>query len=265
MPELPDVEINRRYLAATALHQPIEAVRVGAEKNRKVLDGVSAQQLGKAVAGQAFVDTRRHGKFCFAELGGGGHLVFHFGMTGFLRYYRREPEDLSHVRVRFDFSNGYHLAFANQRLLGSVAVSSDPQAFVSEKQLGPDALDGLSEEKFQALVQATNAKIKSLLTDQRKIAGIGNVYADEILFQAGIYPTTAANLLDAGERRRLFAAIGQVLNAAIDARTDPERMPDSYLLPVRREGEKCPRCGDDLKKLKLQGRATYCCPACQRG
>ncbi|MGB5987527.1 MAG: DNA-formamidopyrimidine glycosylase family protein [Desulfobacterales bacterium] len=264
MPELPDVEILRQYLAATALHQRIDQVRVGEEKNRQVLEGISPQQLGQAVKGRSFEDTARHGKYCFAELSGGRHLAFHFGMTGWLRYYQRDPDDLSHVRVRFDFSSGYHLAFVNTRLLGSLALVADPRSFIAEKNLGPDALDDLSETYFQELMDNSNAKIKALLTNQQKIAGIGNVYADEILFQARVHPTVPANLLGRGERRRLFKALVQVLQDALQARADPQQMPDGSLLPIRKQGETCPRCSAALKKIPFQGRSAYLCPTCQK-
>jgi formamidopyrimidine-DNA glycosylase len=265
MPELPDVEVNRRYLDATALHQPVSAVRVGGGKNRRVLEGVSPQGLGKKLAGRSFDGTRRHGKYCFAALSGDGHVVFHFGMTGLLRYYENEPEDLDHVRVRFEFENGHYLAFVDQRLLGGVALTGDPEKFVREKNLGPDALDGLDENRFDALMEKSGAMIKSLLTDQRKVAGVGNVYADEILFQAGVPPTAAAGSLGRSQRRRLFKALKRVLTEAIEAGADPERMPGSYLLPVRREDGPCPHCGAELKKIAVQGRGTFYCPACQEG
>lgn len=265
MPELPDVEVSRRYLAATALHQPIEAVRVGGGKNRRVLEGISPQRLGQKLAGRTFDGTRRHGKYCFAALSGDGHVMFHFGMTGLLRYYENEPEDLDHVRVRFDFDNGHHLAFVDQRLLGGVALTADPREFVREKELGPDALDGLDQKRFDALMEKSAAMIKSLLTDQRKVAGVGNVYADEILFQAGIPPAASAGSLGRSRRRRLFKALQGVLTEAIEAGADPERMPGSYLLPVRREGAPCPRCGSGLEKTAVHGRGSFYCPACQGG
>jgi len=263
VPELPDVEIFRRYFAATALHQSIERVHVGDSKNAKVLEGIDPQRLGLAVTGRSFEKVRRHGKYCFAEMDDGRCVVLHFGMTGYLKYYKASADALAHERVRFDFENGYRLGFLNQRLLGTVAVTGDVAGYIASKRMGPDALADLGKDQFDALLMQSRAKVKSVLTDQEKIAGIGNVYADEILFQARIHPGAQANRLDSGQRRRLFESMGMVLDKAIGARADVTRMPASFLLPVRDRNGRCPRCGGALEKIKVQGRGTYLCPACQ--
>ena len=139
----------------------------------------------------------------FSELSSGKHLVFHMGMTGYFRYYRNEPEDLKNVRVRFSFENDYQLAFLNQRLFGMLALAENPESYIRDKGLGPDALSGITQETMPALVCQTNIKIKALSMDQHDLAGIGSVYADEILFQARIHPNTPASLLTPGKISRL--------------------------------------------------------------
>ena len=137
MPELPDVETYRRYLNATALHKAIEAAEVRAER---VLKGVTSSRLERILNGSSFEKTHRHGKYLFIRLNGNGWLVLHFGMTGFLRYYKQPGKKPSHARVHVRFSNGYHLSYDCRRRLGEVNLCDDPQRFIREQELGPDAL-----------------------------------------------------------------------------------------------------------------------------
>lgn len=260
MPELPDVENFRKYFNATSLHKCIMQVHV---QDNRILEGVSPAQFEKDLKGKAFQSAKRYGKYCLAQTNDGWWLAFHFGMTGGLRYYKRIKRQPNHERVRFDFKNGYHLAFINRRLLGHIALASEPGSFIHNKELGPDALDGLDEEGFNKLLGKSNATAKSVLTDQQKIAGIGNSYADEILFQARIHPQTPANLLSGPKRKNLYTALKTVLNEAIRVGGQIDRLPDSFLIPLREEGMPCPRCGGEIIRIDLHGRSTYLCPRCQ--
>src|SRR5215211_4768090 len=138
MPELPDVEVFRRYISSTSLRQKIESVEV---KSDKILGGVSARQLQSALKGRTFESTRRHGKNLFVGLDGGGWLLMHFGMTGDLEYFEDLDQDPPHDRFLISFDNGYHLAFDDQRMFGRVDLVEDPESFVREKKLGPDLLE----------------------------------------------------------------------------------------------------------------------------
>jgi formamidopyrimidine-DNA glycosylase len=260
MPELPDVESFRKYFNATSLHKRIMQVHV---HDNRILEGVSPAQFDKDLRGKAFEGAKRHGKYFLAQTSNGSWLVFHFGMTGGLRYYKKIQRQPDHERVRFDFKNGYHLAFINRRLLGHIALATEPGTFIHNKDLGPDALDGLEEEGFTKLLGKSNATAKSVLTDQQKIAGIGNIYADEILFQARIHPQTPANLLSGPKRKNLYAALKTVLSEAIRVGGQIDRLPDSFLIPTRQAGTPCPRCGGGIVRIDLHGRSTYLCPRCQ--
>ncbi|HKK14259.1 MAG TPA: DNA-formamidopyrimidine glycosylase family protein [Gammaproteobacteria bacterium] len=256
MPELPDVEVFKRYLDATALHQPIDQVTV---RDERVLGRVSSRTLRHRLSGREFQSTRRHGKYLFAELTGSGWLALHFGMTGFLKYFKNEEPDPEHDMLLVRFSNGYGLGYNNRRRLGTVDFTPHTEDFIARHSLGPDAL-AMDRETLDALLRAHRGTIKPLLMDQSALAGLGNVYTDEILFQAAIHPRTPVPRLDAGARRRLYRSMTQVLTTTIERGADPARFPRTYLTPHRRAGASCPRCGAPLKQIRISGRATYYCP-----
>jgi len=259
MPELPDVEVFRRYFAATALHKKITKVEV---HHQKILEAVSSRRLKKALEGRSFKKTSRHGKYLFAELDSGDALVLHFGMTGFLKYYKKAGQKPEHDRLTLHLENDYQLAYANQRLLGRVFLTSQQDRFIENQELGPDALDlGLAE--FASILEGGRGAAKTTLMNQKRLAGLGNIYTDEIFFQSRIHPKESVKTLTKKQLETLFENMQEVLNTAIEAQADPKQMPEEFLLPHREEGEPCPRCGGEVKKVKLSGRSTYFCPACQ--
>ena len=264
MPELPDVEMFRRYLESTSLHQEITRVDV---PGHDLLEGVSASRLKKSLQGSRFADTRRHGKHLFAGLETGRWLVLHFGMTGFLAYFKNEDSRPSHTRLLIRFSNGYALAYDCQRKLGKIALTEDPDRYVRQEELGPDPLgEGFDLEAFRSAMAGSRATIKSALMDQKRMAGIGNIYSDEILFQAGIRPDSKADSLSDDDMKTVYEVmVESVLPAAIEAGARPDRFPSSFVIPHRRGDGTCPKCGKPLEKRKISGRTSYFCPRDQRG
>jgi formamidopyrimidine-DNA glycosylase len=260
VPELPDVEVFRRYFDSTGLHKKIKRVQV---HNNKILDGVSKKRLEGGLKNKSFSSTLRHGKHLFVQVNGDGWLVLHFGMTGRLKYFKNKKEDPEHDRMRVSFANGYHLAFDNQRLLGRIRLINKPQDFIEDKKLGPDALD-LEAGEFKRLLKKGRGAVKSTLMNQKIIAGIGNIYSDEILFHSRIHPRTEVTRLTEKELEILFGNTGKVLQTAIDCQVEPDRFPRSYLLPHREEKARCPNCGGHVKKIKVSGRTAYFCPKCQK-
>jgi formamidopyrimidine-DNA glycosylase len=260
MPELPDVEHYKRYLDATALHQRIRRVHVLAPT---LLHGLSPQALGRRLHGRGLERTHRHGKYLFARADSQGWLVLHFGMTGSLSYFAHGSDPPDYTRLFLDFDNGFRLAYTAPRKLGCIAMTRDPKTVVAEHRLGPDAMD-LNAEGFRALARGRRGNVKSWLMNQHVIAGIGNVYADEILFQARVWPRRSVTALSDAELERLYAEMRRVLSAAVDAHVDPREMPADFLLPHRGPRGRCPRCAGALRQIKLAGRTAYCCPRCQR-
>jgi formamidopyrimidine-DNA glycosylase len=184
MPELPEVETYKRYLAATALHKRIDSVYCEAPD---MLAGVSLRRLKGALGGRRFEETRRHGKYLFAALDQGPWLVLHFGMTDRLEYFKDEGKLPRHTRLHIAFTNGYRLAYIAQRKLGHIALTGDVHAFIVGHELGPDALD-TDLNGFREQASGYRGTVKGWLMDQSAFAGIGNVYSDEILFQARMHP-----------------------------------------------------------------------------
>ena len=265
MPELPDVELNKRYLDEHALRQTIERVVVN---DARILGDLPSDAFVSRLTGNRFEDSRRHGKHLLVRLKKDGWLTLHFGMTGNLVCFKDGTDDPPYDRVRFDFTGKRHLAYVNRRMLGRVGLADDADAFIAAEGLGPDALNPAFDlEAFSRVVEGRRRDVKSVLMDQALIAGVGNIYADEILFQARLHPNTPVTSLDERQRTELLRQIKQVLQTAIEcgagAEQFLERLPDGYLLPQREKGSKCPRCGSLIATLKAAGRTSYYCPRCQ--
>ena len=262
MPELPDVEIYRKYLESTALNQEISKVDFYCPR---VLKEIGEAELKSALKGRKLTAARRHGKHLFAALDDGNWLVLHFGMTGFLVYFKDPEKRPPHVCMHLSFCNGYGLAYDCQRKLGQVSVTGDMKTYVKKLGLGLDALD--PELRFAAFTDRIGkgrAMIKSALMDQERISGIGNIYADEILFQAGIHPKAKAGELQGDALKALFDKRKRVLETAIDRKADPDDFPRTYIIPRRQAGASCPKCHGPIETTKVSGRTTYYCPHCQK-
>jgi len=255
MPELPDVEGFRQYIERTSLDQTIEQVEV---RDTYVLKGISPKGVARALTGRRFESTRRHGKYLFLRMDNGRHFYIHFGMTGQPVYFKDMADDPRFDRLLITFTNGSHLAYDDQRKLGRIGLTDDPDDFLSEKRIGPDALS-LDYEGFTQAFKGHRGAIKPALLNQGIVAGMGNLYADEILYQARIHPLTPIEKLDL---RRLFKCMKKVLEAGIEHTVEGKPFPDSYLLSQRGKGKDCP-CGGKVESLKIGQRTTYFCPRCQ--
>src|SRR6266487_5968995 len=184
MPELPDVDVLSAYL----------------------LKSVSARELGRRLKGRRFESTRRHGKHLFARTDGDIWLRLHFGMTGSLGYFKGEEKAPPHTRVLFVFAKDYLLAFDDQRKFGEVGLIEDVDKFLKKRALGPDAVD-IDLAEFKDTLTRHRGAVKSILMNQRLIAGIGNIYADEILFHARIHLATQVERLGDKALAKLFRAM----------------------------------------------------------
>ncbi len=258
MPELPEVEMARRYLEAFALLQTIRKAEV---KDERILARVSAKELEEALAGKQFDCAMRHGKRLFLKINETLYLTLHLGLTGRLIYLESGAEVSSHTRLLISFENDRSLAFDDPRIFGEVSLAKSPQAFLTERKVGPDALQ-LALDGFLNIMNGRRGLIKPALLNQRLIAGLGNLYADEVLFQAGICPR--AHCLTIEQLTTLFSSIQEVLKTALANHADLEKLPDSYLLPHRHPKGRCPRDGANLSREKIGGRTSYYCPEHQK-
>lgn len=259
MPELPDVEVYRRRLAATGLHRRIKRVRV---PDPTVLRDVTAQRLGTALKGRELVGSARRGKHLFADTTGRATLVMHFGMTGLLEVHDRVEAPDPHERMALELTDGGEVTMVDMRKLGFVTVTEDVDAYCRAHDLGPDALD-VDLGDLRRLLRGYRGGVKAMLMDQSRLAGIGNIYSDEILFHARIDPRRPADSLDDAAVRRLHRQMRRVLLMAADRGADVSQVPDGWLLPHRQDGAPCPRGNGEIRKVRLGGRGAYLCPACQ--
>ena len=256
MPELPDVESYRQYLNATSLHQPIVEVEV---KEKTILHQVTPGKLRRSLRGHAIESSRRHGKYVFGALDSRAWLVFHFGMTGNLKYFKHLRDEPEYTKVRFDFNNGYHLSYISIRKLGFVGLIQDPEEWIQKKDLGPDALE-ISKEEFLTRMESKRGYLKSALMDQPTLAGVGNIYSDEILFQAGLNPNIRVPSLSTDTLEEIFWIMNEVLNAAVKGNAETGNLPPKYIIPHREKEGTCPKCGHLLQRVTISGRTAYYCP-----
>jgi len=253
MPELPSVEIFKRYFDQHALNQVIKKVEV---RSPELVVDVNPRTLERSLEGQEFVSSRRYGKYLFSQLDNDQYLIMHFGMTGYLHYFREESS--KYPRMLISFQNGFHLAFDDARKFGKLGLTPDPDQFIAGKGLGEDALE-IKFKTFQELFPGRRGMIKPLLLNQNFIAGIGNLYADEILYQCGLHPETPAHHLSRTDIRTLYYQMRRVLEKAIQYQDRPQDFPESYLLSHRYPGGQCPE-GGPLEVTKVGGRTSYYCP-----
>lgn len=263
MPELPDVEAFRQTVENAALRTPVQHTTV--QDSRILDDRLAPSGLGRRLKSKAFTAAHRHGKVLFLRQGRGrGALVLRFGMTGSVQICKKNEELPDHTRAELCLSNGSRLAVISQRLLGSIGFTDDESQFIEDEDLGPDALNGgLSKKDFIDMLSQSRATVKATLMDQSRIAGIGNVYADEILFQAGIRPDRKAEGLSEKESATVYRKMHHVLHLAANRLTEQKDFPGSWLLPKRGKHNPCPHCNGKIKSMKVSGRTTWYCPHCQ--
>ncbi len=258
MPELPDVAVFAHTIRSAGGRK---ITRCSVDTS-KFLAGVSQNRLCGALEGAKLGEPRRHGKQLFLSLDGGPtHLALHFGMTGGLAV--DAEEEPAHTRLRCDFTDGGNLCLISQRLLGHAGLIDDIDAYLAENELGPDALD-LGWEEFRDIFGSRRGMLKTALMDQSRLAGLGNVYVDEICYQAGIDPRHRLQDLDTKELQRIHRTLQRVLHMAIDREADPEACPRTWLLPHRSDGASAPRGDGTIRKIRVGGRGTYIVPERQR-
>jgi formamidopyrimidine-DNA glycosylase len=269
MPELPEVETIRRDLARDLKGKRIKEVEI---LNPKVIKGPKPAQFKQRLKGAYFKDFLRRAKVLAIKLSNGNYLVVHLRMTGQLVYAAKKEEK---ARVVFTLSNRRYLNFNDQRLFAELRLVKDWLRLPFVENLGIEPLDKqFTFAHFKDMLKNKKTKIKPLLMDQSFIAGIGNLYAQEALFFAGILPWRAANKLKPKETEKLYQAIKKILRKAIELKGSSV---DNYLngrgkkgryhlcLKVYgRKGESCPRCSSQIKKINLGGRGTCFCPKCQK-
>ena len=286
MPELPEVETIRRHLAPHVEGRRLERLEVLDERWCRPL---APAEIADAVTGRTLERLGRRGKYLVMELEDDVHLMLHLRMTGNLLVARQ-----SHTRVRFHFGAPGFRPLGEHPLrepgpLGQCSLFyDDPRRFgTGELALGAEQRDALfaarlglepfdpefPPQHLQRLAKGCRAPVKAFLLDQKRIAGVGNIYADEALFRARVHPLRPAGALKRAQWEALHRGVVDALQAGIDAKgatIDDFRHPDgvygsfqSQFLVHLREGEDCDVCGFTIRKLRAAGRGTYVCEKCQ--
>jgi formamidopyrimidine-DNA glycosylase len=276
MPELPEVETIRRQLAP---HMEGRRLRELEVLDPRWCEPAAPVELTDAVRGRRIERVERRGKYFLARLEDEVALVMHLRMTGNLLLVSgpEAGERRAHLRARLELDDDNAVLFCDQRrfgtgivLLGDAALEDYFAARLGVEPLGPD----FTADALRALAAGRRAPVKAFLLSQERIAGVGNIYADEALFRARIHPLRPVGTLKRAQIAALRDAVVDSLTAGIDARgatiddfrhADGARgsFQDRFLVHLR-EGEPCSRCGASIRKLRAAGRGTYVCPRCQR-
>ena len=272
MPELPEVETIRRQLAPALEGRRLERLEV---LDPRWCEPAEPAALEDAVEGRLIERLERRGKYLIVELEDEIHLVMHLRMTGNLLL-ARDGEGRPHLRVRLSLDSGERVLFADVRrfgtgvvLLGGDALDQYFRARLGVEPLSPD----FTAEALRALARGRKLPVKAFLLSQERVAGVGNIYADEALFRARIHPLRPVGTLKRPQITELRDAVVASLEAGIDAKgatIDDFRhadgaeggFQDRFLVHLR-EGEPCVRCGATIRKLRAAGRGTYVCERCQ--
>jgi formamidopyrimidine-DNA glycosylase len=273
VPELPEVETVVRDLRPHLVGRRIRSVEVGQHRLRRSWTA----DTGPLLVGQRIHTVHRRGKWILFDLDEPLHLGIHLGMTGQLTVVPAAEPRADHTHVVIGLNPGkQQLRFRDIRRFGCTMVFPDQEAldrFFVDAQMGPEPFN-LKRQYWRERLAATARCLKAVLLDQRVVAGVGNIYADESLFEARLHPTLLGRDLEAAAADRLRKAVVKVLNRAIDRRGSSIRnyvggsgLKGEYQREFRvygRAGEPCPRCRSRIERIRLAGRSTHFCPQCQK-
>lgn len=271
MPELPEVETIRRGIIPFIVPRQIQSVVIRTPKLRWPI----SPDLSEKLSGQTIIAVDRRGKYLLLRTATGCLLV-HLGMSGYLRILEKPEPPGKHDHADIEFSGGVCLRFNDTRRFGALLwIEGNPLNHPLLASLGPEPLsEEFTGDYLRDRSRGRRLAIKPFIMDHRIVVGVGNIYASESLFRAGIHPSTPAGGISLAGYRRLAEAIRQVLQGAIAAGgttlrdfSDQNGRPGYFTLQLQvygRDGEPCPVCGRAVKKITLGQRSTFFCPHCQR-
>ncbi|TXT57281.1 MAG: putative Formamidopyrimidine-DNA glycosylase [Promethearchaeota archaeon] len=259
MPELPEVESNKIHLQETSQNKIIKNVEIRDDYVLKM----PKDEFKKRIKDQKINGFRRHGKWLFLKLNS-ENLLLHFGMSGYVQYFDVPANEPEYSKILFEFEEGGYLSYISVRKLGEVKLIKDIDDFIKEEDLGPDACD-ISQEQFLAIMDTKGRSYaKSALMDQSAVAGIGNIFSDEILFQTKIYPKTRVSTINKKKCTQIFDSMKEILKVAIKAKLNDDSLPDEWLISHRSKKGTCPICSSEIRRISVSGRHGYYCPKCQQ-
>jgi formamidopyrimidine-DNA glycosylase len=252
MPELPEVHHFQQYFNRHALGRRIEEVQV---HDGKILRNIDAEAFAEKLAGHRFTSSYRRGKYLFAQLDDDCHLQLHFGMTGDLRAYADPADKPRFERFAWRFDDGGWLGYDCSRKFSRICWVEDLEAWIAQLGLGEDALC-ISENDFLALFRRPMG-IKALLLNQKAVAGVGNLYADEILFQTRVHPASKASAIPLERQQAIFQAMRDILSTACERLAYYKNYPENWFWQWRQEGAPGPDGQGLIHRATIAGRTTY--------
>lgn len=262
MPELPEVEILRRYFEEAALNKTIE--NVGFFDHLNKVFKTPKTEIEQALVGNSFKSVARIGKYLFAEISTEKWLHLHFGMTGNLAIYMDEASKPKYTRFAMQFNDGSTLAFQDSRKFGVVSIVENPEAHQKEKNIGVDLLK-VTPEAFTKALQHRKIAIKTALLDQKHFAGIGNWIADEMLFNVGIHPEKEAAELSDKQLKALHKEACEICTIAIKKDTHYGDFPKDFFVNYRKIDALHPEHPNSkIERLVVGGRGTFIVPEKQK-
>lgn len=253
MPELPEVATYQKVFERHAVGKTIREVVVS---DAKILRNLTAEQFVEKLTGRTFTGTYRRGKFLFGKLDDHAHLQLHFGMTGDLVPYQDPADAPRFERFRFHFTDGSVLGFDDSRKFSHIVWVDDLPAYLLSRKLGPDALE-LSEDDFLQLLSGRKGQLKALLLDQHTLAGVGNLYADEICFQARLHPGSRLDGLSEEHKRLIFRLMQEILHSAVERLAYYREYPENWFWQWRQLGRPGPEGIGIVQRATIAGRTTY--------
>jgi formamidopyrimidine-DNA glycosylase len=274
MPELPEVETIRSGLERVLIGQTVRQIKI---RETRLRQPVNVSKLKKWIAGQKVEALQRRAKYLLCELGNHAHLVIHLGMSGRLLYCEKNLPLQKHDHIQFVFNNGHELRFCDPRRFGLVDAVP-PGALRDYKHflnLGPEPLlPEFTAEYLAERAQRLSRPIKNFLMDAAVVVGVGNIYASESLFRAGINPKKPSGQLRRSEWKKLARAVRKTLALSIAAggttindfyNSDGESgYFQKHLMVYDRAGEPCEACKSKIKRIVQAGRSSFYCPRCQK-
>jgi formamidopyrimidine-DNA glycosylase len=268
MPELPDLEVIREFLAPRIVGISIVSAQV---RRPIVVRNLLGGDMADHLVGRRFTEVSRRGKFLLLPLHDGATLVIHPMLAGRIRYGQPLPRHRTRDALVLRLADGCELRYHDAKDMGKVYLTDDLTQVPTFVSQGPDATDpDLTLEVFRQRLRRHRGEIKGVLTNQTFVAGIGNAYADEICWRAGLYPFRRRPSLTDDEVARLHSALRTVLAEAME--TLRARVGDAIDVEVRdflavhgKAGQPCPRCGSPISEVKRARRATNFCRTCQPG
>jgi len=251
MPELPEVNTFKKYFDGTSLHKKISIVNV---YDSKIIRNVTEGQFIDHLTGRTFTGSTRRGKYLFGHLDNGHHLLLHFGMTGDIKYYHDPIEKPRWERFSFEFEDEGILGFDCPRKFARIACITDLDQYIESVGLGVDALE-VTESDFLAKAKGRKTTIKGFLLNQKILAGMGNLYVDEVCYQTRVHPKSATGKIPKEKLIEMHQKMQEVLHTAIERQAYYKDYPDDWFWKWRKKGAESDK--GQITIEKVAGRTTY--------